>query len=607
MQAIPLLPFKLILVKIIELGNLKTQVFKKPGSVIKSTKMKRLFFIAASIILLFSGAEAESATIGESQHFYVQIQYDSSSREELTAVLISMSAKAYFYLDRDVWHSLSYQRQNEVKSVLENLGSEFDAKIHPILTSTYGSELKPGVDGDARIYVLFHPMKKEVGGYFNSGDEYLQIQVHNSNQKEMVYLNSQYIDDIRAKSFLANEFVHLLVFSQKEWEYNVSEEIWLNEARSEYASALLGYENTQEGNPFLDRMRAFSKYPTDSVLEWKNKEIDYAAINVFIHYLIDHYGMEILVDSLHSDKTGIESLNYALEKNGFSEDFSQIFTDWTVAVFANDCSLSEKYCYKSELLKDLHIAPSLNYLPVNGESSLVLTGSSKGWAGNWYTFVGGSGDLKLRFVGSPEYDYKIPYLTKDLAGKWVTGFLELDSTQKGEILIPSFGKDITSLTIIPSLQGSYADGISIPFLIEASTIKTISDYVSFEKPVEEMTEAEIVAKIGEIEIVMNRLMTRLDQLTHSQEGVISEFSSDLSYGLMNDPRVENLQRFLRDQEDDIYPEGFVTGNFLDMTKEAVIRFQEKYTQDILIPLGLEEGTGFVGPLTRAKINEILGY
>jgi hypothetical protein len=423
----------------------------------------------------------------------------------------------------------------------------------------------------------------------------------------MVYLNSRYIEDSKTKSFLANEFVHLLVFSQKEWEYNVLEETWLNEARSEYASAVLGYESSQEGNPFLDRIKAFSKYPTDSVIEWGNKEMDYAVISVFTHYLVDHYGIEVLVDSLHSEKTGIESVNYALEKNGFSEKFSEIFTDWTIAAFANDCGISEKYCYKNDVLKDFRIAPSLNYLPVNGESTLVLTGSSKGWAGNWYTFVGGSGDLKLRFVGTPEYDYEVPYLTKDIFGEWQIGFLKLDSNQKGEILIPDFGEDITSLTIIPSLQGKYGDSISIPFLIEASTIKTVSDYVSFEKPIEEMTEAEITAKMSEIEIVMNRLKTRLDQLTHSQEGAIGEFSSDLSFGLMNDSRVEKLQRFLRDQEDDIYPEGLVTGNFLNLTKEAVIRFQERYSQEILLPLGLEKGTGFVGPLTRAKINNILGY
>jgi len=63
---------------------------------------------------------------------------------------------------------------------------------------------------------------------------------------------------------------------------------------------------------------------------------------------------------------------------------------------------------------------------------------------------------------------------------------------------------------------------------------------------------------------------------------------------------------LKSQGSEIYPEGLVTGNFLALTKAAVIRFQEKYASEILAHWGLTEGTGFVGRTTRAKINEISG-
>jgi len=48
----------------------------------------------------------------------------------------------------------------------------------------------------------------------------------------------------------------------------------------------------------------------------------------------------------------------------------------------------------------------------------------------------------------------------------------------------------------------------------------------------------------------------------------------------------------------------VTGNFFGLTKAAVIRFQEKYASEILAPIGLKKGTGFVGARTRAKINSL---
>ena len=75
--------------------------------------------------------------------------------------------------------------------------------------------------------------------------------------------------------------------------------------------------------------------------------------------------------------------------------------------------------------------------------------------------------------------------------------------------------------------------------------------------------------------------------------------------MRNNSEVRCLQEFLKAQGPEIYPEGLVTGNFLSLTKAALIRFQEKYALEILMPLGLQKGTGFVGPATRSKINELL--
>ena len=52
--------------------------------------------------------------------------------------------------------------------------------------------------------------------------------------------------------------------------------------------------------------------------------------------------------------------------------------------------------------------------------------------------------------------------------------------------------------------------------------------------------------------------------------------------------------------------GKETNYFGILTYKAVIKFQEKYAKDILVPWGFVKGTGYVGKTTLAKINELIG-
>lgn len=77
---------------------------------------------------------------------------------------------------------------------------------------------------------------------------------------------------------------------------------------------------------------------------------------------------------------------------------------------------------------------------------------------------------------------------------------------------------------------------------------------------------------------------------------------DLQVGSSGE-EVKKLQECLA-KDTAVYPEGTVSGTFGSKTRDAVNKFQEKYAEEILTPIGLKSGTGKVGAGTRDVLNRI---
>src|SRR3989338_3160746 len=192
---------------------IKTQHIKKYENVFLYFLRGILFIGVLSICFLASNVKA--ANVGDVINFNVDENYDVSARLQVQAILIKNTSNLSFYIEKNWWDLQVPAKKVEILTSLDNLSSEFSNKIYPTLTSVYGSEWKPGVDGDTKITILFHPMKEGAGGYFRSADEYLKLQISDSNEREMLYLPISQIDNPEIKVFLAHELAHLITFNQK--------------------------------------------------------------------------------------------------------------------------------------------------------------------------------------------------------------------------------------------------------------------------------------------------------------------------------------------------------------------------------------------------------
>ncbi|XOA43077.1 MAG: DUF2330 domain-containing protein [Candidatus Nealsonbacteria bacterium] len=96
----------------------------------------------------------------------------------------------------------------------------------------------------------------------------------------------------------------------------------------------------------------------------------------------------------------------------------------------------------------------------------------------------------------------------------------------------------------------------------------------------------------------------LKKLSLSVEQKELTFNLNLTLGMKGDD-VKALQRILIEEGVWERPGIGATGYFGPITKAAVIRYQEKYASEILAPISLIKGTGFVGSSTRAHLEKKL--
>ena len=472
----------------------KNIIFKKKKTL--AVFGRKLFFYAVLLIAIsvVQVQAVKADNIGENRTFLIDSSYDYDNRSEITATLEKVGANAYFYVEDNYFNKLSSDSKLEFRARLNSLALEFDSVIYPKIRETFGYEWSPGIDNDREITILFTETKENVGGYFDPNDEYKKEKVfgEKSNEREMLYLNPAFMNDKRIKSFLAHEFQHMITWYHKTKLKGLFDDVWLNEGRSEYAPTAVGYDDNYFSSNLSARVENFlsnSNYE-NSLTGWKNEIDDYSPVNLFAQYLADHYGKIIFKTMIENDAVGIKSINKALESLGYSDNnFRNVFTNWTIANYLNDTSLSgnDEYRYKNLNLNynNLHFSPTKSY-EISNNNPAKLIEKMDDWSTRYYEFKVAKNERKnsiieIDFNGDNSGKFSVPYVVYYDSGAKEIYKLSLDENQDSKIYLDNFSKNISSVLMIPSSQKRESGfGYNIenyPFLISVklADVKTYAD------------------------------------------------------------------------------------------------------------------------------------
>ena len=165
---------------------------------------------------------------------------------------------------------------------LETSAAEFEDSVYPLVTGAFGTEWKPGVDGDPHLYIINADLRG-VGGYYSAADEYPKAIRPVSNEHESIYINTAYlpVGSARYPEVLAHELHHAI-----HWNADRSEETWINEGLSELAVTIAGYREAS--------VLAFRRAGPTSLTIWPAGDVggaeNYGAASLFMHYFSEHYG-----------------------------------------------------------------------------------------------------------------------------------------------------------------------------------------------------------------------------------------------------------------------------------------------------------------------------
>jgi len=313
--------------------------------------------------------------------------------DEVTFELHNVQTNEYFTADATLgyatphaywWIEKSYSVPGDD---LEESAVNFEERTYPTNRQIFGSEWTPGIDGDPHVFI-FLGFVPGVGGSFSPPDEYPTEVIPHSNEHEMFYINldnampgNSYFDGI-----LAHEFQHMI-----HWNQDRDEDTWINEAMSELAGQVNGYDT---GGSDVE----FAREPDTQLTTWSELEASgphYGASYLFGAYMFDQYGEQAISQLVAEPENGIAGVDAVLAAADSSgRQFTDLYADWLIANYLDDPELADgRYGYTDVSVRNLRLADRHSDYPVDQQAAVHQYAAD-------YIRLEGKGSLTIEFTGS---------------------------------------------------------------------------------------------------------------------------------------------------------------------------------------------------------------
>jgi hypothetical protein len=326
----------------------------------------------------------QTFAVGDTHEFWTH-NSDTFQFTRVTAKLMYISKHAYFWQDQ-ASQPLNADGKPATDADWAAVGESFDNSYEKV-RAVFGTEESPGLDGDARLFVIYSDALGKVGGYFGQADQLPSVVEAHSNQGQFFFISNTWSSGVASdynKEVLAHEFQHMI---HKHMDPN--EEGWMNEGLSMLAQQVAGMRGYNSVADYLLR-------PDQSLWFWSSESQDYGQSYLYMDYLYEQMGEKFITALVADPLNGLASVDHELDTFGSSRNADDMYTDAMTAAFFNDAALdSGKYVYGIPLLPIVLPRYVFTALPA------VYQGTVQQYGGFDIMTFSGKKQATLTFSGDP--------------------------------------------------------------------------------------------------------------------------------------------------------------------------------------------------------------